>query len=101
MPQLQRIDVLRHRSQIARLAAERCTIGRFRCLCQELFGIIRQVFPHDGRCHLRVIQRTKCLDIHLRKACRDKQAALVGQALCNRLRRGHHAVIDLLCCKIA
>ena len=92
MPQLQRIDVLRHRSQIARLAAERCTIGRFCCLCQELFGIIRQVFPHDDRCHLRVIQCTKCLDIHLRKACRDKQAALVGQALCNRLRRGHHAV---------
>ena len=54
--------------------------------------MIGQVLPHDGRCHFGVFQPTNRLDIHLRKALRNKQTALVGQALCNGLRRTYHTV---------
>ena len=93
MPQFQRVHLIRNRGQIARLSAKGRTIGGLGGLLQELLRIISQILPHDGSSHLGVIQRTDRLDIHLREALRNKQTALIRQALCNGLRCTYHAVM--------
>ena len=93
VPQFQRVHLIRNRGQITRLSVKGRAIGGLGGLLQELLRIIGQILPHDGSSHLGVIQRTDRLDIHLREALRNKQTALIRQALCNGLRGTHHAVM--------
>ena len=104
MPQLQRIGISLHRSKVSGLASESIAIGLAGCFRQKVLRIVGQIFLDDSSCHSRVIQLTQRLHIHLRKAFRDKQAALVGQALCDRFRGSHFAVLvsgteKLHCCR--
>ena len=92
VPQLQRIDLVRHVGQIARLAVKCFAIGGLCRLCEELLRIIGQVLAHDGRSHFGVIECTNRCNVHFRKALRNKQTALVRQALCNGLRSIYHTV---------
>ena len=92
VPQLQRIDLVRHVGQIARLAVKCFAIGGLCRLCEELLRIIGQVLAHDGRSHFGVIECTDRCNVHFRKALRNKQTALVRQALCNGLRSIYHTV---------
>ena len=91
VPQLKGIGIALHRGQITGLAAEGFTISRASSLSEEVFRVVGQIFADDGSGQLRIIQLAQCLHVHLRKAFRDEQAALIRQALCDRLRGGHNA----------
>ena len=91
VPQLKGIGIALHRGQITGLAAEGLTIRRASSLSEEVFRVIGQIFADDGSGQLRIIQLAQCLHVHLRKTFRDEQAALIRQALCDRLRGGHNA----------
>ena len=92
MPQFQGIGVPFHRGKIARLAAKSLTVGGAGGLGQKFRRIIRQIFPDHSCGQCRIIQLTQGSDVHLRKALGNKQAALIGQALGDRLRRGHFTI---------
>ena len=91
VPQLKGIGIALHRGQITGLAAEGLTISRASSLSEEVFRVVGQIFADDGSGQLRIIQLAQCLHVHLRKTFRDEQAALIRQALCDRLRGGHNA----------
>ena len=91
VPQLKGIGIALHRGQITGLAAEGLTISRTSSLSEEVFRVVGQIFADDGSGQLRIIQLAQCLHVHLRKTFRDEQAALIRQALCDRLRGGHNA----------
>ena len=93
VPQLQRVGIPFHRSQITGLAAEGFPVGPAGSFGQEVLRIVGQIFFDDGSCHGRIIQLTQRLHIHLREAFRHEQTALIGQALCDRFRRSHLAVL--------
>ena len=92
MPQFQGVGVPFHRGKIARLAAKSLTVGGAGGLGQKFRRIIRQIFPDHSCGQCRIIQLTQGSDVHLRKALGNKQAALIGQALGDRLRRGHFTI---------
>ena len=93
MPQLKGIGVPFHRGQIACLAAERLPVGGAGGFSEEVLGVIGQIFADDGSGQRGIIQLAQRPDVHLRKAFRDEQTALIRQALCDRLRGGHNAVM--------
>ena len=93
MPQLKGIGVPFHRGQIACLAAERLPIGGAGGFSKEVLGVIGQIFADNGSGQRGIIQLAQRPDVHLRKAFRDEQTALIRQALCDRLRGGHNAVM--------
>ena len=93
VPQLQSIGIPFHRGQIACLAAKSSPVGTAGGFSQERGIVIGQVLPHNGGCQRGIIQPAQSFYIHLRKTCRHKQAAFIGQPLCNRLRRGYFAVL--------
>ena len=93
VPQLQGIGVSFHRGKIACLAAKSSAIGAAGGLGQERGVVIGQVLPHNGCCQRGVVQPAQGFYIHLRKTFRHKQTALIGQPLCNCLRRSYFAVL--------
>ena len=93
MPQLQGIGIPFYRCKPACLASKSFTVGSAGRLRKELRRIIRKIFPDHCRCKGRILQPAQGFYIHLRKACGNKQSALIGQTLCDRLRRGHFAVV--------
>ncbi len=93
VPQLKGIGIAFHRGQITGLAAEGLTISRAGGFSEEVLRVVGQIFVDDGSCHRRIVQLAQCLHIHLRKAFRYEQTALVGQALCDCFRGSHFAVL--------
>ena len=93
MPQFQGIGVPFHRGKIACLAAKSSPVGAAGGLGQEGGVVIGQVLPHNGCCQRGVVQPAQGFYIHLRKTFRHKQTALIGQPLCDRLRRSYFAVL--------
>ena len=93
VPQLEGIGVPFHRGKIACLAAKSSPVGAAGGLGQEGGVVIGQVLPHNGCCQRGVVQPAQSFYIHLRKTFRHKQTALIGQPLCNCLRRSYFAVL--------
>ena len=93
VPQLQGVGVPFHRGKIACLAAKSSPVGAAGGLGQESGVVIGQVLPHNGGCQRRIVQPAQGFYIHLRKIFRHKQTALIGQSLCNCLRRSYFAVL--------